>query len=77
MVYRPPSGARPSTIAFAEEGENGFGYDPVFIPDGYDKTFAELGAEVKDSISHRGKAFALAADFVKAELATMDDFEFV
>lgn len=43
-------------IALQEEGEGGFGYDPVFIPEGYDKTFASLSAEVKNSISHRGRA---------------------
>lgn len=43
-------------IAQQEEGEGGFGYDPVFIPEGYDKTFASLSAEVKNSISHRGRA---------------------
>ena len=41
------------SIALQEEGIGGFGYDPVFIPEGYDRTFASLPAEVKNSISHR------------------------
>lgn len=47
------------------QGESGFGYDPLFVPDGFDKTFAELGAEVKNGISHRARAIEL----LKAELA--------
>ena len=43
-------------IAEQEFGEGGFGYDSVFIPEGYDKTFGELSPEVKNSISHRGRA---------------------
>jgi len=38
-------------------GENGFGYDPLFVPEGFDKTLAELSEDEKNSLSHRGKAF--------------------
>jgi len=48
-------------IILEERGKNGFGYDPLFIPDGYDKTFAELEPETKNRISHRSKALL---DFV-------------
>ena len=44
------------TIAEKPQGNGGFGYDPIFIPEGYDKTFAELGDNIKNKISHRSRA---------------------
>jgi XTP/dITP diphosphohydrolase len=49
-------GACEGKILFAPRGQNGFGYDPLFAPDGFEKTFAELGDEVKNKLSHRAKA---------------------
>lgn len=46
-------------------GTQGFGYDPVFVPHGYDQTFAELGEKVKNHISHRAKALRLALKLIK------------
>ncbi|WP_300283975.1 RdgB/HAM1 family non-canonical purine NTP pyrophosphatase [uncultured Alistipes sp.] len=52
------------TILDAPRGEAGFGYDPVFVPEGYDTTFAEMSAEAKNAISHRGRAVARLAAFL-------------
>ena len=50
------------TITFAPRGESGFGYDPLFVPDGYDQTFAELSDEIKNQISHRARALLKLRD---------------
>ena len=46
------------TLTFPQRGEKGFGYDPIFIPDGYDITFAEMDPDQKHGMSHRADAFA-------------------
>ena len=48
-----------------KRGNQGFGYDPLFIPNGYTQTFAELGNEIKNGISHRARAVAQLAEFLK------------
>lgn len=52
-------------IAHSPRGTKGFGYDPVFIPDGYELTFAELGDDVKNRISHRRQAIDQFTSFLK------------
>jgi XTP/dITP diphosphohydrolase len=52
------SGAVEGSLAFDHRGEHGFGYDPIFIPDGYDQTFGELSAPIKHTLSHRARASA-------------------
>ena len=52
-------------IGYEPKGSGGFGYDPVFIPDGYDRTFAELGADIKDKISHRANALKKLDAYLK------------
>lgn len=52
-------------IAESPSGAEGFGYDPLFIPDGHDKSFAELTADEKNAISHRGRALAEASRLLK------------
>ncbi len=60
-------------IVEAPRGEGGFGYDPVFLPDGYDQTFGEMAPELKNKISHRANAFKKAMDFIEDEMSVLDD----
>jgi XTP/dITP diphosphohydrolase len=59
-------GQMPGALIDTPRGENGFGYDPVFVPHGHQVTSAEMTSELKDSISHRGKALASLAIALKA-----------
>lgn len=52
------------SITQAPRGNSGFGYDPVFVPEGYQQTFAELGDDIKNTISHRAKGIQKLADFL-------------
>ena len=51
-------------IATERQGNKGFGYDPIFIPDGYDRSFAQMDNAEKNSMSHRGRAIAKLVDFL-------------
>lgn len=53
------------SIDTEKHGTAGFGYDPIFVPEGYDKSFAELGESIKNGISHRARAVAKLAEYLK------------
>lgn len=56
------------TISTSQQGEEGFGYDPLFVPDGYTSTFAQMSAEEKNAISHRGRAVRKLAEFLQKKI---------
>jgi len=64
LIYEA-QGVCPGTIAESPRGTNGFGYDPIFIPVGYDKTFGELDDLVKQTISHRSIAILKIIRFLR------------
>jgi len=58
-------GIMPGSIGFEAKGDNGFGYDPIFVPLGYDLSYAEMELDVKNKLSHRGQALRKAVDFLE------------
>jgi len=74
LVLAYPDGRTQTFFGYAEgnigreaRGKKGFGYDPVFVPEGFDRTFAEMTAEEKDAISHRGLAYRMLAEHLQKE----------
>lgn len=65
MVLGVFDGAVEGIIVNREKGSGGFGYDPLFVPEGYCETFGELPAEVKNQLSHRARALAKAAEALR------------
>lgn len=63
--YKTFEGRVDGVITMQKQGNGGFGFDPVFAPLGYDKTFAELGSDVKNKISHRGRALQKFLNYLR------------
>lgn len=62
------TGIWPGSISFEERGSHGHGYDPVFIPEGFEQTAAELEPEIKNALSHRSIALSSLIDYLKANV---------
>lgn len=66
-VLNTSEGACNGKIIFEPRGNGGFGYDPLFVPDGFDKTFAELPETIKNQLSHRSRALLKTREFLLSE----------
>lgn len=66
-AYKAFEGRVDGNIATQKTGKAGFGYDPIFIPTGYTRSFAEFSSEEKNKISHRGRALQKFIDFITAQ----------
>jgi non-canonical purine NTP pyrophosphatase (RdgB/HAM1 family) len=71
-VLRVTKGVCSGRIARSLRGSNGFGYDPVFIPEGYEETFGELPAVIKNRISHRAQALLQMRGFIEGWIGKLD-----
>ncbi|MEQ4718678.1 RdgB/HAM1 family non-canonical purine NTP pyrophosphatase [Nonomuraea sp. B19D2] len=67
---RVVEGTLPGHLVTSPRGSNGFGYDPIFVPDGEERTTAEMSPDEKDAISHRGRAFRALAPLVRELLSS-------
>jgi XTP/dITP diphosphohydrolase len=63
-VLNVTEGVCEGAITFAPRGSSGFGYDPLFVPDGFDQTFAELSDKIKNQISHRARALMKLREYL-------------
>jgi len=64
-IVKSVEGVCTGRIAENASGEGGFGYDPIFIPEGFERTFAELPSDIKNRISHRARAFTLVKEILR------------
>jgi len=58
-------GIMPGTIGYEPRGFNGFGYDPIFVPEGYELSYAQMYLDIKNQLSHRGKALRKAVEYLE------------
>ena len=64
QTFLVPELGQPGRLVRVPRGSGGFGYDPIFLPSGFEQTTAEMTAETKDAISHRGRAFRALTPFI-------------
>jgi XTP/dITP diphosphohydrolase len=71
-ILNTSEGTCNGTIIFEPRGSGGFGYDPLFVPDGFDKTFAELPNSIKNQLSHRARALLKTREFLVSQSRLLD-----